>query len=1112
MSDIATWLAQRGLEKYAAVFAANEVDFAALPYLTDDDLKELGLPVGPRRKLLAAIGALATAPEASPAEAAVTPARGRGDAERRHLTVMFVDLVGSTALAGRLDPEEMGRVLKAFQNAAAGEITRMEGNVAKYMGDGVLAYFGWPRAHENDAESAVRAGLAINDAIARLPPPAGERLMVRVGIASGLAVVGELIGEGAHQEEAVVGQTPNLAARLQQLAKPGEIVVADTTQRLLGGIFDVTALGPQALKGIGTAIPAYVVGAERTHESRFAMRASGRLLPIVGREQELALLLERWRQAGAGEGQLVLLTGEAGIGKSRVVQALIDAVAGEDQFRVRHQCSPYHMDSALYPAIQQLTLAAGFKADDGNAARLDKLEALLKRSFDPTPEQAHLVAALLGLDGEERYGKLAIGPQQQRVRTLETLLDQLLGLAGRKPVLFVIEDAHWIDPTTLEFVGHCLDAVARARVLILMTARPQFEHGFGGPSIMTRLTLNRLGRDHIATIVSRITGGKALPKPVADEIAIRTDGVPLFVEEMVKAVLESGLLRETDGAYLLDRPLSSLAIPTSLHDSLMARLDRLQPIKEVAQTAATIGREFSYRLLKAILPQSDAELREALDHLVNAELVFRRGVPPDALYSFKHALVRDVAYESLLKTKRQALHERIVTALQDGPAEPEILAHHASAAGLTERAIGYWQQAGSAALARPAYHEAVGHLGHAVRLIGTLGPLPQWQERELQLQIQLGQALIAARGYAAEPTARAFSRAMELADALPAGPLRFPALYGQWVTRYVRGEPSPELAARFVELAEQAQDSGPRLVARRALALERFHAGRFVEARQLIEGILDAYDPVAHRDLALHYGHDARVAALSYKAWILWLLGYPEQSEAASRAAIDWAKERNHGNSTGFALCWGGLIPTILQRRIDRVEQQALHAVEFSGGLALPLWRGWSRIFLGWAQASGGRHEAGLAEIAAGLDEIRAMGARRLLPFLLGLVAEAQSIAGRREDARRAIGEAFAEMAYTQDLAWAAELHRIRGELSLAEPVADVPRAMADLSAALAIAREQAAKLLELRAATSLARLRAAEGDRLAARELLASQCEWFTEGSNAPDIVAARALLRQLA
>jgi class 3 adenylate cyclase/predicted ATPase len=1108
--DIDGWLRGIGLGQYAEAFRANDIDGPVLGRLNGDDLKDLGVAsLGHRKKLLAAIAAIGAPPETSSPAALAPPAAST--AERRQLTVMFVDLVGSTALSRRLDPEEMREVLRAYQNAVAGEISRLEGFTAKLMGDGVLAYFGWPRTHEDEAERAVRAGLAVIGAVGSLPAAAGEPLRARIGIATGLVVVGDLVGDDAAQEQAVVGDTPNLAARLQAAAEPGTIVIADATRRLLGDLFVLRALGPQSLKGINEPMPAFVVLGERALESRFAARQAGSIAPIVGRDQELGLLLERWRQAKTGEGQMVLLSGEAGIGKSRITEALVEAVRGEPHFLVRYQCSPYHADSALYPVIQQLAHAAGIAADDDLDRRLDRLEALLRRASDDVGDAAPLVAALIGLDATSRYGALTMTPQQRRNRTLAIIIDQLTGLAGRKPVLWVIEDAHWIDPTTLELIEFALDRVQSISALMLITARPTFIASFASHPVVTRLALNRLARAATQAIVARIARGKRLPEALLDEIAARTDGVPLFVEEMTKAVIESGALRETADAYHLDGPLSALAIPTTLHDSLMARLDRLQPVKEVAQTAAVIGRSFDHRTIAALAALSERQLGDAMRRLVEAELVFRRGTPPDATYLFKHALVRDAAYESLLKARRVALHARLLDVLESqGDAAPEVKAQHAEAAGLVERALGYWEQAGSQALARPAYKEAIASLENGVRLCRALGDAPQWKRRELGLQLQLGQALIANQSYSAPATLRAFERALGLADDLGDVSLQLPAVYGQWASHYIRGTGTGKLAQRYAVLAEAQAETGPRLVGLRMLGLERFHEGRFKESLALVEKALDSYDPVAHRDLAHRFGHDPRTAAANYQVWNLWHLGLPDQAARTSEDNLSWTRQVNHANTTGIALSWGVNIPNIWLRRPERVESAAREALRLAEGVSLALWHAWGLIHLGWALSQQGT-APGLDEIEAGLREARQIGAGRFEPFHLSLAADAYARAGRHYEAQTCIATAFAALAHCRDLALAAELHRMRGVLLLHVGAGGHDTAEADFRRALEIARQQEAPSLQLRAARDLARLLAERGDRQQAADLLAPIHGGFTEGFETADLKEARALLDEL-
>lgn len=617
-------------------------------------------------------------------------------AERRQLTVMFCDLVNSTVLSARLDPEDMRDVLRAYHNGCASVSKRFEGFVAKYMGDGVLVYFGYPHAHEDDAERAVRAGLVLVETIGAtaLPLSVELKLQMRVGIATGLVVVGDLIGTGAAQEEAVVGETPNLAARLQGLAAPNSVVIAADTRRLTGGLFEYRDLGPSTLKGFADPVRAWQVVGPSTIESRFeALHAAGTTTPLIGRDEELDLLMRRWQQAKEGEGRVVLLSGEPGIGKSRVTEAIEERLSGEPHFRLRFFCSPYHGETALHPIVSQLEHAAGFERDDNAERRLAKLEAILAPSTKDTKQATALLADLLSIGGD-RYPPPNLNPQRRKEETLEVLFAQAAGLAAHRPVLMIFEDVHWIDPISLELLELTVERIPSLRVLLVITLRPEFQSPWTGDAHVTTLELNRLGRRHGAELVKRLTGNKQLPSAILDQITAHADGVPLFVEELTKAVLESGLLSDAGDRYVLTGPVPPLAIPTTLHASLMARLDRLAPIREVAQIGAAIGREFSYELLAALVPLPESTLQEAVDRLVQSELVFRRGRPPGATYTFKHALIRDAAYATLLRSRRQELHARIAKVLEDRFPEtvelhPEILAHHWSQAGLVEKAAFY---------------------------------------------------------------------------------------------------------------------------------------------------------------------------------------------------------------------------------------------------------------------------------------------------------------------------------------------------------------------------------------------------------------------------------------
>jgi class 3 adenylate cyclase/tetratricopeptide (TPR) repeat protein len=727
MKGIAEWLASIGLSEYAQRFGDNAIDLSVLRDLTEQDLKDLGVLLGHRRKMLRAIAELegtALAPTETATESAPQDA-----AERRHLTVMICDLVD------------------AYHAACARIMRTYDGFLAEFRGDGILAYFGYPIAHEDDAERTVRAGLDIIAAVGRLETRAAEPLAVRIGIATGVVVIGDLSREGALREHAVVGDTPNLAARLQALAEPGTIVVAASTRRLLGDLFRLRDLGSHEVRGIAEPVAAWAVERVSDSESRFeAVRAAG-LTDLIGRADELDFLLERQRLAWKGEGQIVLISGEPGIGKSRLAAALAERIAGQPHTRLRYQCSPYHTNSALRPFIAQLERAAGFKADDPSEQRLDKLEALLAMGASQVQAVAPLFAALLSIPFGERYPPLALSPTQQRRRTLAALLDQFEGLARRQPILLSFEDAHWADATSLELLDLTVERVRQLPVLALFTFRPEFEPPWVGLPNVGTLTLGRLDRDDVENMVARVTAGRVLPAEVMKQIVAKTDGNPLFVEELTKTVLEAGILVENGEGYRLDGPLPPLAIPETLQDSLMARLDRLAPVREIAQIGAAIGREFSYSLVRALVWRGETALKDALAQLEEAELVFRRGEPPEAVYSFKHALVRDVAYESLLKSRRQQLHGQIASTLEERFADivasqPEIVAHHFTEAGLVDRAIEYWLKAGAKAYSLYANEDAVRFFERSLTLLEKLPETRDNLERAVDIRFQLRNALL----------------------------------------------------------------------------------------------------------------------------------------------------------------------------------------------------------------------------------------------------------------------------------------------------------------------------------------------------------------------------------
>jgi class 3 adenylate cyclase/tetratricopeptide (TPR) repeat protein/ABC-type transport system involved in cytochrome c biogenesis ATPase subunit len=1027
--DIERWLAELGLGQYAAAFKANDIDGALLTDLTAQDLESIGITsVGHRRKLLAAIARVPSAPP-TPQPKQSPPSHGEvraQEAERRQLTVMFVDLVGSTALSSQLDPEDMRSVLTAYQNAVAGVVTRFEGNVAKYMGDGVLCYFGYPRAHEDDAERAVRAGSAICESVKSLLTPAGSKLSARVGIATGLVVVGDLIGAGAAQEEAVIGDTPNLSARLQALAAPGQIVVAASTRRLVGDVFSFGDLGEQELKGITGKTPAFAVLGERASQSRFEARASGTISPLIGRDHELALMLERWSRAKSGEGQVVVLTGEAGIGKSRLTRAMIDAVSREPHIRLSYQCSPYHTDSPLYPVVQQLGFAAGLRPDDSNEDKLDRLDRIVVGVESDRP----LFAALMGIDFASRYGSLNLTAQQQRTRTLEALAGQLAALASQRPIFFILEDAHWIDPTTLELIDLCLDRVARSRVQMLITARPTFQHGFGGHPIVTKLALNKLGRDQVAAIVQRLTGGKTFPVEVLDVIAEKADGVPLFVEEMTKTVLESGELNETESAFQLTGPLSHLSIPATLYDSLMARLDRLQPVKQVAQAAACIGRDFDYRLLKSILSLDDASLQDALDRLANAELIFRRGTPPDAKYIFKHALVRDAAYENLLKTRRQALHARLVEVLEREGAAPEILAQHAAAAGNSDLAIRSWLAAGESAASRSANKEAASHFKAALRLLEDTPALADRDTLRLQLYSALTSVLMVSQGYGSDEVGKVAAKTVDLCRTIGDEKTLAPVLWQVWLFNYTRAnlDEALNIARELHYRMREAEDRTARIVSHTALGLTRFARGEMEAALEELEAAVQTDQAAESITVAYRYGMDVGAAALAYRAWCHATLGRDVEARDGRAALLSRLDRTRHVFTQARGLNWSANISAALQDWSEAAAYAA-RGVTLAQEFDLKLVESIGRVVQNAALAATGGDSEFLATAVAGISAYRQTGARIQVPFLLGLVAEVAVRLQDQSTAAQALAEAWSLIEQTGERQAAPRIATLRDTL-----------------------------------------------------------------------------------
>jgi class 3 adenylate cyclase/predicted ATPase len=1129
VAHVLALLQQEKRVAYRVLKRQFQLDDELLEDLKDDLIYAKQLAVDEDGRVLVWIGdaqavtsevAQATQPPATQAQPSPQTAHPP-DAERRQLTVMFCDLVDSTKLSSQLDPEDWWDVVRAYQRVCTEVIQRYDGHVAQLLGDGLLIYFGYPHAHEDDAQRAIRTGLGILDAMGNLnqglQQAKGIQLAIRIGVHTGLVVVGEMGGEG-RQEQLALGEVPNIASRIEGLAASNTIAISEATHRLVQGYFECQDLGAQTLRGVAEPLHVYRVLQESGARGRLDVAVTRGLTPLVGRESEVTLLLERWEQVKAGHGQVILLTGDAGIGKSRLVQVLKDHVANEPHVRWECRSSEYSQNSALYPMIDLFQRLLRFQAEDTPDEKLGKLEHALSQYRLPLEESVQLFAPLFSLPiPEDCYPALNLSPQRQLQKTLETIIAILLEHAERQPVLLIIEDVHWTDPSTLALLNLVLDQTPTASLLVLLTCRPMFQPSWSHRSYLTEITVNRLSHAQVEQIVAGMTDGKAFPTEVLQQIIARTDGVPLFIEEMTKAILESGQLTAVDGHYEFAGSLSTFAIPATLQDSLMARLDRLVTAKAVAQYAAVIGRQFAYDLLSMVSQLDAATLQRELGRLVEAEIVYQRGVLPQATYLFKHALIQDAAYESLLKSTRQLYHQRIAQVLEEqfsetAEAQPELIAHHYTEAGLNTQAVRYWHKAGQSAAQRSAHVEAIAHLHRGLELLQTLPETPQRLQHEVDMLIALGASLNATKSIAASEVKQTYLRAQHLCQHLAEPQQLFPVLRGLCNHYNIRAElqTAHQLDEQLLTLAQQVQDPGMLIAAHRALGATLFWRGTVAAAHTHFAQGIALYDPQHHRASTLLYGEDAGVVCHSLAAWTLLSLGYPDQGLARSQEVVTLARQSAHPFSLAFALALPAMFHAF-RREVRVTQERAEAALSLAQEQGFPYWMAVGALMRGWAVTHQGQVQEGIEQMTQGLRAYRATGAVAMQPCFLALLAEAQGTRGQPAEGLTTLTEALTLVDTTGERWYEAELHRLKGEFLVQQHAANQAEAEHCFHHALKIARNQQAKSFELRTATSLARLWHSQGKHDEARQVLGDVYNWFTEGFDTADLQDAKVLLDEL-
>jgi class 3 adenylate cyclase/predicted ATPase/energy-coupling factor transporter ATP-binding protein EcfA2 len=1045
------------------------------------------------------------------------PSPQHPEAERRQLTVMFCDLVGSTTLSAQLDPEEYRELMRAYQETCAQVIHRFAGHIAQYLGDGLLVYFGYPAAHEDDAARAVRAGLGIVEALRALNPRLLYPLQVRIGIHTGAVVVGT-IGGGSRQEQLALGETPNVAARIQGQAAPNEVMISAATSRLVEGLFECEDRGRPELKGASTSLTLYRVIKEEEAQSRFQVVARKGLTPLVGREHEHGLLQERWERVKDGTGQVVLLSGEPGIGKSRLVEVLKEAVEREGTPCLELRCSPYAQNSALQPVIEHLQRQLQLRPDDPPETNVEKLHQALRRSRFCQADTLPLLAALLSLPHPPEVPPLTLSPQKQKEKTYEAVVAWLCEEAQQHAVTYAWEDLHWADPSTLELLTLFLAQIPTTPLLAVLTFRPEFTPPWGGHSYLSQLTLSRLGRSQVETMVRNVTGGKALPAEVIQQIVSKTDGVPLFVEELTKMVMESDLVREVDGHYELNGPLPPLAIPSTLQDSLMARLDRLATVREIAQISATLGREFDYALLRAVSPLNEDALQQGLRQLVETELVYQNGIPPQARYLFKHALVQDAAYQSLLKSRRQQLHQQVAQVLEEQfpetvESQPELVAHHYTEAGLIEQAIPYWQRAGELAGRRVALKEAIAHLNQGMALIGMLPPSSERDGHELDLRTRLGMDWLALKGWGGPEVWTSLHPALGLAKSLGRHDALLPIYWGLWSNVLDQGRVAASLdwANETLVMAEASGEPALFILGHWAACVTHFWRGDVIQSRVHGDRMLALYRAEQHRHLTNFTNQDPQTSVGLHTSLGSWLLGYPDRAVHESEVNETHARQLGQPFNLGATLIVGGLLwdcrcePMSLLARVEEGEQLGhVHSLPFISDVLAQIMKG-----VAWLRA--GRLAEGIPQLRSAMETRNVYGGELWMPYWRAVLAEGLALNSDPAGGLRLIEESLAQIVRPGwESRWSlAETLRLKGWMLLLQ--SDRASAEENYFASLDVAREQQAKSWELRTSTSLARLWQQQGKRREARTMLAEIYGWFTEGFDTKDLQEAKALLDQL-